>query len=682
MPRSPSIAKWLNHCCAGVLLGLAGCGGPVGPEAIMQASGPPDTRLLPWPSDALLGDDGKLQVHLPFPFDSAVEANLQQLAATLSESDGFATTRSVFFPVSDDLVLDEGAAATVIDLDDAQQTWSFPLFYRHETKQLIATAPLGTVLRERHAYGCWIAGGVRDARGRALHPSSAMSAAISGHGSWGRRASYQRLARVLAARMVKPLAATAFTTQTLSAWVPRALADLAQTPANVRATRLFASDAELTALFGGPVTTTQPGRPPSGGVLHDKVGLVVEGTFDSPHYLSPTPGNLGLIDPGMPVKAIDHVPFILVLPIANSYTNTPVVIFQHGINNDRSQVLTVANDYAARGYAVLGIDELWHGSRLPGNVDQLFNLSGAPGSDGIGDPGGGAVQYFFDFNGDSNANILAVDPRLIRDNFEQAAIDLMQEVRVARGGDWTVVQQFDTRLGTLTLDGTKLVYTSESFGSILGAIVVAVDPLLEAAVLDVGGGGILVDLVPNSPLFAQALQPFVAGAFDTDVDVNHPDVLPVRAQMALNVLQQVVEPGDGMALSANVDARKNILFLQDYLDETVPNQSEEALARAFGATQVTLSQLSHPLTYVPLPSTNAPYGGSPLRAVVQLDPGSHVMFTQQQGSHTFAPPFPPFSRLSPAVSFANQVALVHTLALDFIDSVRAGAPVVRDPTAH
>ncbi|HEX4457254.1 MAG TPA: hypothetical protein VIA18_04750, partial [Polyangia bacterium] len=610
------------------LLVWAGCSSakPVGPQAVMQATTPLDSRVLPWPSDALLGDDGKLQIATPFPFDSLVEPNLTQLAATLSEADGFATTRSIFFPVDADVVLDAGAVATVADLDDATQTWSYPLFYRAPYKQLVAMAPLGTALKEHHNYGCWITSGVHDAAGHALRPSPTMHDAIAGKGAFGGKASYQKLAKALASLKVKPLAATAFTTQTLTGWVPKVLDDLTAMPPVAHFTRLFASADELQDLFGGPVTTTRPGRPASGGVLHDQVGFVLEGTYDSPHYLAPTPNVLGLFDAEQSVQSVNSIPFILVLPIRTDYTNTPVMIFQHGIDSDRSAVLSVANDYAARGYAVLGIDELWHGSRLPGNPDKVFNLSGAAGSDGIGDPSsGGAVAWFFDFNGNSSAGILSLDVRCIRDNLRQAAVDLMQEVRLARSGDFTALAAADPRLATLTLDGADLVYTSESFGSILGSIVVAVDPMLDAAVLDVGGGGMLSDLVPNSPEFGPRLEPLVSNAFDIDVDLDDPDTLPVRAQMSLNLLQQVLELGDGIALSSGSTASKSLFFLHDFADETVPNQSEEALARAFGATQVELAQQSHALTYVTLPTAPAPYVAAPLHAVVELDNAGHGM---------------------------------------------------------
>jgi len=43
-----------------------------------------DARAVPWPSDALLGADGKVHVTTPLPFDSNVEDNLVSLAASLS----------------------------------------------------------------------------------------------------------------------------------------------------------------------------------------------------------------------------------------------------------------------------------------------------------------------------------------------------------------------------------------------------------------------------------------------------------------------------------------------------------------------------------------------------------------------------------------------------------------------
>ena len=688
MPNSPSRVAHFGDArrrsfvivlsLAGSLIAL-GCA-PSGPEAVMANSAVVDVHTVPFPSDAMLGSDGKPHVSYPLPFSSANETNLMTLAATLSQADGFSTTGSVFFPVSDAVTVDAGAVAKLIDLEDPSRSIDYPLFYRADTKQLVAMAPYGTALAEHHQYGCYIESGVHGAKG-ALHPSATMSDALAGRGRFGAQPSYQKLAAALSKAMVKPLAATAFTTQTVSGWVPKALSDLAAMPPVAHVTRTFATAPDLDALFGGAATTTRPGRPASGGVRHASVALVVEGTFDSPHYLSATPGQLGLFDDAMPVKATDTIPFILVLPLRSDYASTPIVIFQHGIDDDRSAVLEVADDYGTRGYATLGIDELWHGSRYPGAVDKVFNLSGAPGSDGIGDPvSAGAVRYFFDFSGDPSRGIQPVDPRYIRDNFRQATIDLMQEVRLARGGDWHEVAQADARLNGLTIDGSKLVYSGESFGSILGANVLAVDPMLDAAVTDVGGGGIIRDLASNSPTFAPLLGPFAETVFDDTTDLQSPDTLPIRAQMSLNFVQQVIDPGDPLALAATAAKTKSVLFLFAYADEIVPNESNETLAGAWGATQVPLATGSHAASYVKLPTAPAPYAATPLRAMVMLDPSSHEQITRQQGEHDYAPPFPPFNKLTTPMLFDNPIETTHALAVGFIDGVRAGMPSVVDPT--
>ncbi|HZS40241.1 MAG TPA: hypothetical protein VFF06_25595 [Polyangia bacterium] len=680
------IRQWLNHCALASLL-AAGCSAAQGPIAIQQAVAAGDTRAQPWPSDALLDAGGHLQIAYPFPFDAANTDTLMQLAASLSEQDGFGTTSSVFFPIdpggkSATVIVDAGAAATVVDLGDPTRTWSYPLFWRADTQQLVAMAPVGVVLREQRTYGCFILGGVHDSGGHALRPSPAMSDAIAGRGAVGQKPSYQALAALLASMKAHPLAATAFTTRTLTAQTAKVLADLAAAPPRAHVTRTFSTAQDLLDLFGGPVTTTRPGRPKSGGVVHDAVAFVVEGTLDVPHYLSPTPGTLGLFDAAQSVKATDHVPFLIALPKRPSYASTPVIIFQHGINNDRSAVLVVANDFAARGYAVLGIDELWHGSRRPGAMDLLNNLSGAAIPDGIGDPSpAGAVQYFFDFNGDAAHGVPALDPRYMRDNFRQATVDLMQLVRLAKLGDVSEIAAADPALAGFTLDGSRLVYSGESFGSILGSQVMALDPLAGAAVLDVGGGGLMVDLVAHSASFAQLLQPFVAGAYDEQVDVDNPDVAPTHAQMSLNLLQTVIEPGDGLALGPEGDPAKQILFLEDFSDEVVPNDAEEALARVWGASQVTLAQRSHASNVVMFPQVAAPYSAQPLRATVVLDPATHGMFTSQSGTRAWVPGFPPFVKQVPPIAVDNPIEITHELAIGFIDSYRmTGAATVSDPT--
>src|SRR5262249_55450450 len=161
----------------------------------------------------------------------------------------------------------------------------------------------------------------------------------------------------------------------------------------------------------------------------------------------------------------------------------------------------------------------------------------------------------------------------MRDNFRQAAVDLMAAARLIEDGDWS-------GLPDIPLDATSLVYTGESFGAILGGTVVAIDPAVPAAVLSAAGGGQLLDLVGNSATLGTLFQPLVSGTFDQHVVIGDPDANPVRAQMSLNLLQTILEPGDPLALApaAAAASGKSVLFLEAFNDEVVSNHATEALA--------------------------------------------------------------------------------------------------------
>jgi hypothetical protein len=642
-----------------LLLLLAGCDGAPLPEATMVIS---DLRSMPWPSDVMLASDGRLAVAPPFPFSGQAAATAL-LAQALSELDGFGTVTSVFFPVNAPVEVEAGTSATIIDLEGSDPPRGFPLLYRASTRQLVAVAPPGTVLREHHRYGCVVSGGVHDGAGRPLRPAPAMADLLAGEPT--APASYRLLAAKLAG--THPAAATAFTTATVSGWVTPVLADLAAMPPVAQPTRVFSPGPEMDDLFGGPVTTTRPGRPPAGGVLHDHVGLVVEGTFASPDYLSTTPGQRGIFDDLPTIKSIDAVPFMLILP-RGAPAGLPVAIFQHGIDGDRSTMLLVADDYTARGYAVLGIDAPFHGSRQAGAVDLVNNLSGLPIPDGIGDPGGLPVATFFDFTGDPSLGLEPVDPRVMRDSLRQATVDLMQTVRLVTTGDWSSI--LGVSLGT-----SPPIFTGASFGGILGANVLAVDPTVSAAVLAHAGGGLFIDMFGNSASLSGVVVSLIGQAYDGGLTVDHPDTDPVRAQMSLNLIQTLIDPGDGLALSGVAASGKSVFLLEAFNDEVVANHSTESLAAAWSARQVTLTG-SPPTRVVPLPSAAPPYAANPLRALVQLAPACHTTFTTQEDTRGYADGSPPFVALPAPVTVDNPIETEHRLALDFMDAYRRAAPSV------
>ncbi len=228
-----------------LVLLLAGCDGSPLPQALMVVG---DLRSMPWPSDVMLADDGRLAVAPPFQFSGAA-ASTAVLAEALSELDGFGTVTSVFFPLNAPVEVDPGAAAMVIDLEGADPPRAFPLLYRASTRQLVAVAPPGTVLREHHRYGCVVRAGVHDSGGRPLGPAPAMAALLAGDPT--APASYRLLAAQLAGAQVQ--AATAFTTATVSGWAPKVLADLAAMPPVATPTRVYSPGQDMDDLFGGPV---------------------------------------------------------------------------------------------------------------------------------------------------------------------------------------------------------------------------------------------------------------------------------------------------------------------------------------------------------------------------------------------------------------------------------------------
>ena len=264
----------------------------------------------------------------------------------------------------------------------------------------------------------------------------------------------------------------------------------------------------------------------------------------------------------------------------------------------------------------------------------------------------GSSKDLFDFYGDGSLGIAAVDPRVMRDNLRQATVDLMQTVRLATSGDWSLVP--GVALGT-----AAPIYTGASFGGILGAGLMAVDPVVQGGVLASAGGGLFVDMFGNSATLSGLVLSLIGGNYDHGITVDQPDTDPVRAQLSLNLIQTVLEPGDGLALAG----------------AAVPNQATEALAVAWGASQVSLP--GSPATrVVPLPSFWPPFVRSPLRALVQLNPACHTTFTVQQDSRLYQDGSPPFVKLAKPLVVDNPIETEHRLALDFMDSFRLGAPSV------
>jgi len=622
----------------------------------------------PWPSDVFLRG-GHLEV-ADVLLEGGQPGPLATLAAALSELDGAPTYTSAFFPTKGELP--DGAlegTARWIDLDARVAEVDSKLFYRKDTREVIALPPDSVVFEEGHRIACVV-------ESPSLRPSDAMRDAVGGKGAFA--ASYAALGPRLGDRT--PSAATVFTIGHPTR-VTEQMRDVAAAlpPSRAKVTRVFTGTA-VDDFLGRP-TTTRPGLGDPAGIVHDQLGAVVLGTFDAPSFLAEKPPQLGRVEldgAGRPrVKGTEAIPFMLTLPKrpAAGFGRTPVLIFQHGLNAGRSQVVTVANDYARAGYATIGIDALWHADRGKVVKDEKHEFTGAPGGDGLADGDAfGASVSIFDFDGDPARGVGSLDARYVRDNFRQAIVDLAELVRFLQRGDLAPIAAADPSFTGLGLDSETLVYTSESFGSVIGAGGVAMATGLRGAVLSVGGGGIFLATLPSSPMFNGLVAPLLRTTFDPALDVSDPAVLPGAAQRSLSLLQAAFAPGDPLSFAPKIAAQgKSLLLLEARSDELIPNQATELLAVAAHATSVALPSRSEGPRFATLPAASAPFEHAPATiAIVQLSPALHTMFTAFTGTRSYQPDFPPFLALAAAEQVDNPIELAHELALAFTASLRSG----------
>lgn len=617
------------------------------------------TADTPWPSDVFLVD-GHIRVRdLALPGQAA---SLEDLAAAISDLDGAPVHGSIFFPVRGgaipDGMLDD--TARLVDLDTGTER-TLRLFHRSSTSELIAMAPKDFVLTEGHRYACIVSD-------RFVHPSESMRRALAGEGPYA--AIYAKIAGPQVG------AATVFTVGHPTRVLVSMREQLDAMPGPRATVVSVRTGVELDRLFGMP-TTMRSGIGDPDGVVHEAIGATVFGTFDAPFYLGSDSARLGRIEldaKGAPIaKSTVTIPFVLTVP-RGAGPKTPVLIFQHGLNASRVQVLAVANDYARGGYATIGIDALWHGSRRPGAKDEKHAFGRENGPDGLADDTDfGASTVFFAFAGDKVSGVRPLDARAVRDNFRQAVVELGQLVRLLKQGDLSAIAAADPSLATVTFDANALVYTGESFGSVLGAMAIAVDTELRAAVLAVPGASIFLSMFADSPVFSGLASLLLRRPFDSELNVSDPIALPAAAQRSLSLMQAAIEPGDPIAFAPRV-APRSVLVLQAFSDEVIPNQAGELLLSAMGASQVRIPGYTRPLRFTSPKTASLPATGV---LVMNIDPATHVMYTRFSDKRLYEPNFPPATPLPSPQMIDEPIEWLHATALAFAESYRmTGTPSV------
>jgi hypothetical protein len=342
-------------------------------------------------------------------------------------------------------------------------------------------------------------------------------------------------------------------------------------------------------------TTTNPAAPLSG------FWRAAPGAYVPPFagMLDPSSTFVTFANPLPIANSTQRVPLLLTIPNAASgkpkpATGWPIVIFQHGITRDRTDMFAIAGTLASQGFAVIAIDAPLHGivsannllnAANPAfaalgahertfNLDLVNNATGASGPDGMPEPSG---SYFI------NLSSLLTS----RDNNRQAVADLLVLAK-------TIPSAHYSASGT-DFDGARISFVGQSLGSILGTVFMGVQPDVQVAVLNVPGGGI-PRLLDGSPTFGPSIRAGLAAAGLTPGTPNY-DAFFVATSTVIDSSDPI-----NWALPANNSllASKRLLLQEvvgggDVLpDQVIPNfvagaplSGTEPLIRTLGLETIT-----------------------------------------------------------------------------------------------
>jgi len=540
----------------------------------------------------------------------------------------------------------------VLDVDPNTPEHDAPLPFEwryDDTRHVITGVPkLGLDLKDGVRYAAVITKDIKGLDGDSLVPGQALEQLMhSPPDRWKSTAdAYAQLAKADAFQN-RIVGLTVFTTQQATvnlvagresdantAWVPAPAVKL-DNPAFI-----FDTQTKLDALLGhaqrdtaGPRTgLEQWGTDNPTGIAHDHVAVVASGTMQIGRFRRDDTGTDGPEDEtfeigayGVPkLVSVDTIPVTFILPKGPVPPNGfPTVIFGHGLGGSRHDALNLAEPLTSKGFAVVAIDMWGHGSRydatdLKNNLSDKALFSGDPNlPDGFGDPVG--LNSYLDFF----ENFLNIGA--IRDSIRQSALD---EARLA------MLIQAKPDLSALAapygltpkLDTAHVAYLGESFGTIVGTLLAAIEPSIDLYVLDVPGGGVLDQIVPNSAEIGSLAVPFAETIYHTEgtLDRFHP---------AISMMQSILDAGDSLAYAPHVLknrlsvndtllGKRSIVLIQALLDETMPAASTYALARNLGVAVLT-PDLDPPPDFqqVASPVTGNVIGQTGV--LVQYEPATH-----------------------------------------------------------
>ncbi len=282
------------------------------------------------------------------------------------------------------------------------------------------------------------------------------------------------------------------------------------------------------------------------------------------------------------------IPVLLSLPNASSDMQMPslgwpIVIFQHGITQNRTNLLALADSLARSGYAAIAIDLPLHGITdaqspfyMPTlertfNLDIINNDTGAPTPDGMIDPSG---KHYLNL-----ANLLVA-----RDNIRQSTSDLL------------ALKNALASVKGVKLDASRVAFLGHSLGTI-AAFGFLGHATLESSVLAMPGGGI-AQFLSHSKSFGQEIRDGLYAAAGIEPDSAQYDQFMLTAQT-------ILDDADAINYAAGVGVKQNIFAIEVLDDATIPNtvataplSGTEPLLRLLGATHAVAPDAANNVTFL------------------------------------------------------------------------------------
>ncbi|MFW5921469.1 MAG: hypothetical protein ACOCUS_06480, partial [Polyangiales bacterium] len=519
-----------------------------GPTCTVMQWAPDDGELSRWPEPDLLASDPDTGTGYRIEFDESKYPEVVAAAAgfagvvteDLAELDGFGVNSQSFFMFgrafdtsmlpSGDATDDPGAGLGMAVVAPGEPRIIPVLVRTVDDDATIMMAPMRP-LPEQATVVAFVTRALTDAAGGCLEPSEAFAERLA--------APEGELAGAISAltdlgviESVDDLvAASAFSTQTIT--------DDSVAIAEDIAGRDYALD--------GAATCTD-----------ETTWVRCDATFAANDYR----GDDGAIhrNPGDTVEPTTSysVPVTVWLPPEG--TGTPpyeTLVFGHGLGGDRNQAERLAEFAAPLGIATVGIPAVQHGAHPTVPADASTETIAT-------------VLRFFALDNDvEGRDLLAL---VMRDHFRQSTYDKLQLTRLLEAG-----LDVDGD-GTTDLDPDALGYLGVSLGGIMGPELLALTDAYGAGVLVVPGGRVS-SIVSESETFG----PLVLGL--RPARASEGDVLRF-----FPILQTILDRGDAASYGPHLLADRlagtgdvpSILVGTVLDDDTVPNVSNYALARAIG----------------------------------------------------------------------------------------------------